>query len=99
MAGHKLERLSLMEPGHIYLYAETETQIPRTPSHEDLKDSEGNVLYTFVLVSMTVVENDIVYDCDLVEGPEGQSKFRLYETLDQYMIDQGTAVLYKLGNI
>jgi len=37
--------------------------------------------------------------CDLINAPEGESEFKLYETIDQVSIDEEKTGLYSLVQI
>ena len=104
--GVRIYKLSEMIPGQIYLFAETDPEsapkrLTSTGLEEQIKDSDGNMLYTFILISKKdwSVSKEVEYTCDLLEAPEGQSEFKFFETLDQDSLDVGTAALYKLSEV
>ena len=99
MKGRKINKLSSMIPGEIYMLADLDKDMPKLHGTDKMEDSQGNTLYTFVFLKSQEVGKDCIYECDLLEAPEGESLFKLFETLDQAAIDAGTAILYKLSEL
>lgn len=99
--GERMYKLSDMERGKMYVIVQEEfvDYHSRTPKEQ---------AYAFVYLEKIVHEKEmlnnsnfqeITYMCDLINAPDGESEFKLFETIDQEAINEEKTGLYSLVQI
>lgn len=94
-------KLSEMQRGRMYVVVHEEfvDYHSRTPKEQ----AYAFVFLDSVIHDKEVLNNkkfqEITYVCDLINAPEGESEFKLYETIDQVSIDEEKTGLYSLVQI
>jgi len=101
--GERVKKLNEMQKGKMYVIVHDEFPAP-SGSFKNVEEKA----YAFVYLDNVVHEQtlwgnkksqEITYICDLINAPEGESEFKLFETIDQISIDKDESALYRLVQI
>lgn len=102
--GERIQRLEEMQKGKMYVIIHEEFD---GNAYDAFRNAQEKA-YAFVYLNKEVHEKnhwgketiqEITYFCDIINAPEGESEFKLFETIDQVNLDNDESALYSLVQI